>query len=181
MNRTAGFFLTLTLMTSLSSLARAGEQADEQALEMDRLEASSSEQFVDTEGGAPTVKPGALYARLATHYNLRIYRKGNELALQIDVKNLGTYKAYGPRVAVKLKGIGSFPNASLYPYFGGNTSQANTVFPGQLGYIVVTLPAGKKVVQGQAVQVSVKPEGASNFPAFGGTMIGCQKGQGGCE
>ena len=176
MNAFSKITLGLVLLVSFSSLCRADERAEE----IDRLEASSSRDFI--------AKPNPLklprlpkFARLATHYNLRVYQKGSEQGLQLDVQNIGTYQAYGPSVSVTLKRFGFLESTAVYPYYGGNTSKANTVFPGQLGYIVMTLPANLHVVQGEAMDVTIRPNAGCNFPEFSGTMIACQKGSYGCE
>ncbi len=153
--------------------------ADERADEFDRLEASSSDGFVPAARVINNIHP--LFVRMATHYNMRIYQKGNQVAIQIDLKNIGTLAGFGPHMSVNLKGIGYFPDAAMYPYWGGNVSKANTIFPGDLGYIPLTLPAGVRILQGQAVDVTITPAGQSNFQQFGGTMIGCPKGTLGCE
>jgi hypothetical protein len=60
------------------------------------------------------------------------------LGLQIDVTNVGTTPAYGPSGRVIISG--SIYSATLYQYWGGTATAANTVNPGERGYLLVRIP-----------------------------------------
>jgi len=60
------------------------------------------------------------------------------LGLQIDVTNIGTTPAYGPSGRVII--AGSIYTATLYQYWGGTATAANTVNPGERGYLLVRIP-----------------------------------------
>ncbi|HMJ12647.1 MAG TPA: hypothetical protein VK524_14590, partial [Polyangiaceae bacterium] len=60
------------------------------------------------------------------------------LGLQIDVTNIGTSPAYGPSGRVII--AGSIYSATLYQYYGGTATAANTVNAGERGYLLVRIP-----------------------------------------
>jgi hypothetical protein len=71
---------------------------------------------------------------------MRFYGAGAEIGVQINVTNVGNAAATGPSGQVNIGG--RVANASLYQYYGGTATTANTVNPGQRGYLMVHLPAG---------------------------------------
>lgn len=107
---------------------------------------------------------------------IRVYQAGAYKGLQIDIRNAGTTLAVGPSATVNISGIGFNGNAQLYPYYGGNTSQAFTVFPGDDGYILVKFPVGADIRYGQLVTVDVQALGSSAFQLLSGAAVFCQKG-----
>jgi hypothetical protein len=71
---------------------------------------------------------------------MRFYGGGTPtLGLQINVTNIGDGPASGPSGRVSIAGV-PLPTA-LYQYYGGTATAANTVNPGEHGYLQVEVPA----------------------------------------
>lgn len=113
--------------------------------------------------------------------NIRLYQSGGQQALQIDIINRSSVQVFGPNVSVNLEGVAFLGGAKMYPYYGGNTSTAHTVFPGDKGYVLVKLPVGESVSVGQTIRVTLSPQGSSTFSAVTSTVAVCKKGTPGCE
>jgi hypothetical protein len=62
----------------------------------------------------------------------------SNVGLQIDVVNVGLTPAYGPSGHVNIEG--SEFSAVLYQYYGGTATAANTVNPGERGYLKADVP-----------------------------------------
>jgi hypothetical protein len=71
---------------------------------------------------------------------MRFYNGGSDIGVQINVTNVGNAAATGPSGQVNIGG--RVANAALYQYFGGTSTTANTVNPGERGYLMVHLPVG---------------------------------------
>lgn len=70
---------------------------------------------------------------------MRYYGPANPtLGLQIDVVNVGAAPAYGPTGRVSI--AGSVFNVALFQYYGGTAIPANTVNPGERGYLKALIP-----------------------------------------
>jgi hypothetical protein len=71
---------------------------------------------------------------------MRYYGGGTPtLGLQINVTNVGSSPATGTSGRVSVAGV--VLSGALYQYYGGTSQQANTVNPGEHGYIKVEVPA----------------------------------------
>jgi hypothetical protein len=71
---------------------------------------------------------------------MRYYGGGTPtLGLQIDVTNRGVVPAYGPAGRVIVAGV--VLNVALYQYYGGTSTQSNTVNPNERGYLKTEVPA----------------------------------------
>ncbi len=79
---------------------------------------------------------------LVLEHTMRHYPNGNgQIGVQIDVVNIGNKPAHAPSGQVNVAGI--TVNGALYQYYGGTADPgANTVNPGERGYIKVLLPSG---------------------------------------
>jgi hypothetical protein len=83
--------------------------------------------------------PGPPNADLRPDGAMRYYGPAEPtLGLQIDVVNVGTTPAYGPSSHVNIEG--SVFSAVLYQYYGGTATAANTVNPGERGYLKADVP-----------------------------------------
>ncbi|HEY4185446.1 MAG TPA: hypothetical protein VGP07_10275 [Polyangia bacterium] len=60
------------------------------------------------------------------------------LGVQINVTNVGNAAAWGPAGSVTINGAAF--DSVLYQYYGGTSQMANTVNPGEHGYILVFVP-----------------------------------------
>jgi hypothetical protein len=71
---------------------------------------------------------------------MRFYGAGSSLGVQINVTNIGNIAATGPSGQVNVGGYTAA--ASLHQYWGGTSTAANTVNPGERGYLMAYLPLG---------------------------------------
>jgi hypothetical protein len=62
------------------------------------------------------------------------------LGVQINVTNIGNMAAWAPAGSVTINGTAQ--DGVLYQYYGGTAQMANTVNPGEHGYILVYVPNG---------------------------------------
>jgi hypothetical protein len=70
---------------------------------------------------------------------MRYYGSAPTFGLQIDVVNIGTTPATGTSGRIS---IGPYTySGALYQYYGGTATTANTVNPGERGYIKVNIPS----------------------------------------
>jgi hypothetical protein len=86
----------------------------------------------------PPAEP--LSADLKMEGTMRFYGAGSSLGVQINVRNIGNRPAVGPSGMVNVGGFNA--SASLHQYFGGTSTAANTVNPGERGYLMTYLPLG---------------------------------------
>jgi hypothetical protein len=78
-------------------------------------------------------------ADLALEHTMRMYPNGpGMVGIQIDVINVGNLPATGPSGRMRVGG--QVVATSLHQYFGGTATAANTLNPGESGYLVATLP-----------------------------------------
>jgi hypothetical protein len=74
--------------------------------------------------------------------------------LQVDVVNVGTDPAYGPAGHLSINGI--VFSTALYQYYGGTATAANTLNPGERGYLTAEIPYGfVQDCQSQVVQIDL--------------------------
>jgi hypothetical protein len=71
---------------------------------------------------------------------MRFYGAGSSLGVQMNVINIGNIAATGPSGQVNVGGYTAA--ASLHQYFGGTSAAANTLNPGERGYLMAYLPLG---------------------------------------
>ena len=106
-----------------------------------------------------------LSPRLALDGSMRFYRSGNGLTdvVQIDVTNQGLLPATETEVAV---GLSSYPfTGTLYQYWGGTATTANTVNGGERGFVHIDVWPGV-LQECQSYQVSL------GLPAQGTILYG---------
>jgi hypothetical protein len=89
----------------------------------------------------PVLEP-VLNSDLRPEGAMRYYGPASpNLGLQIDVTNIGTTPATGASGTVIIAGV--IYSATLYQYWGGTATAANTVNPGERGYLLVRIPPGR--------------------------------------
>jgi hypothetical protein len=96
----------------------------------------------------------AYYADLVLDGTVHTYYAGSQgIAVSIDVTNRGDYPAGGTGLVL----FGSAPcsNATLYQYAGGTATTANTLNPGEKGYIYTLLPELEIAVMHRCTSFSV--------------------------
>jgi hypothetical protein len=81
-----------------------------------------------------------LVSDLRPEGTMRFYGGGSDIGVQINVTNVGNFAATGPSGQVNIGG--RVAPAALYQYFGGSATTANTLNPGERGYLLVHLPTG---------------------------------------
>lgn len=91
----------------------------------------------DCSHSVSNLPPGA---DLALNHKMRFYSRGDgTIGAQLDVTNIGNIPATAPTGRVKIGN--STVTVALYQYWGGTSTKANTVNPGENGYMLAILPA----------------------------------------
>ena len=136
--------VTASLVVSLTTLLGCGaapEGTDEPSAEL----GSTEEALIIKKPPGTGTLPPIIYlppsiADLALDGVMRYYGGGTPtLGLQINVTNIGDSPATGVSGMVSING--TVLSGALYQYSGGTATTANTVNPGQRGYIKVEVPA----------------------------------------